>query len=327
MPNIEHTDSNIANKPVTFIDRKILNMKSGFAEKLLCDGPTFTAGDGCVYSCAFCYTGAMGTTKGIVDDHMGSVVRRKDAPAVLRNQLTNQGKPKFNNPEDKRVVYSSPLVDVAANVELAKETIELCKIILTHTNWEIRLLSKSNLLPFIAKALSEYKNRLIFGVSTGTPKDTLAKAFEQGTALVSKRIESLHWLQDNGYRTFGMICPSLPYASKAEYQDFSEEIVKQLRIEKCEHVWAEVINVRGESMELTCKALNSAGFTKESDLLRYVSTNQPAWEEYARNTFLAHTENIPPQQLRYLQYVTKENMAWWSDKEAFGAVLLGKSNI
>lgn len=327
MTKFEHTHEKIGNKPVTLIVRKILNLQSGFSEKLLCDGPTFTAGDGCVYSCAFCYTGAMGTTTGIVSDHMASVVRRKNAETVLLSQLTIKGKPKFTDPTDKRVVYSSPLVDVAATVELAKETIELCKIILSNTSWEIRLLSKSNLLPFIAKALPEYKERLIFGVSTGTPSDALAKAFEQGTALVSKRIQSLHWLQDNGFRTFGMICPSLPYATDSEYDDFSLEVVEKLRIDKCEHVWAEVINVRGESMELTCKALTSAGFSTEAKLLRQVSTSPTDWEEYARKTFLAHAKNIPASKLRFLQYVNNANVAWWLEKEPLGAVLLGKAKL
>jgi hypothetical protein len=67
--------------------------------------------------------------------------------------------------------------------------------------------AKSNLLTLIAKALQEYKNRIIYGFSTGTPDDQLAAAFEQGTAKVSKRIAALHQLQDEGYRTYGMICP------------------------------------------------------------------------------------------------------------------------
>lgn len=68
-----------------------------------------------------------------------------------------------------------------------------------------------------------HHQRLIFGFSTGTLDDRVAKAFEAGTALVSKRLESLHWLQDRGLRTFGMICPSLPY------DRFSREICDAIR--------------------------------------------------------------------------------------------------
>ena len=126
------------------------------------------------------------------------------------------------------MIYASPLVDVAANMDLVRETIEACKLILENTNWQIRLLSKSNLLPKIAQAIAELdpipkwsddfskfgfppgkivtaKERMIFGVSTGTFNDGLAKVFEQGCPLPSKRLESLYWLQDHGFRTFGMI--------------------------------------------------------------------------------------------------------------------------
>jgi len=43
-------------KPVFDVPAKsVLNMESGFRHKLLCDGPTFTAGSACAYSCCFCY--------------------------------------------------------------------------------------------------------------------------------------------------------------------------------------------------------------------------------------------------------------------------------
>ena len=43
-------------KPVFTVPTKtVINFKSHFYKKLLCDGLTFTAGNACVYSCAFCY--------------------------------------------------------------------------------------------------------------------------------------------------------------------------------------------------------------------------------------------------------------------------------
>ena len=102
---------------------------------------------------------------------------------------------------------------------------------------------------------------MIYGVSTGTLDDNLARSFEQGTPLPSKRVASLHWLQNNGYRTFGMICPSLP---QHEYDGFAREIRDAICAEKCEHVWAEVINVRGDSMTRTIAALRAGGNVREA---------------------------------------------------------------
>lgn len=336
-------------KPVFTVPTKtVINFKSHFDKKLLCDGLTFTAGSGCVYRCAFCYVESMQKKqekwfkdKGVIyppEGHLGVVIRTKDAVNILRAQL-------LSKPEEfrqrKLVIYSSPKVDVAGNMELVYETVEICKVILTVTNWHIRLLSKSNLLPKVAELLSNAtidiastaaptivtrchlgrnaRERIIYGVSTGTLDDKLAAAFEEGTPKVSKRIESLHWLQDHGYRTFGMICPSLPVSN---YDQFALQQRDALRDDLCEHVWAEVINLRGDSFTRTVKCLADAGFTWEANALEVVSHDKAAWEDYARNTFNAHAKLYPPGKLRFLQYVTKDTRDWWNSRVAEGAVLL-----
>ena len=170
----------------------------------------------------------------------------------------------------------------------------------------------------------EHHHRLIFGFSTGTLNDTVARAFESGTATVSKRLESLHWLQDNDFRTFGMICPSLP---QDDYASFSGDICAAIRVEKCEHVWAEPLNVRGESLSKTLAALRAAGLDAEAGRLAAVSGagNGKAWEDYSRQTFLAHSKNVEPAKLRFLQYVDAHSADWWAKHRCWGAVLLGKT--
>lgn len=333
-------------KPVHFRPAKtVLNMDSGFRHKLLCDGPTFSAGDACAYSCAFCYVPdqarkllqPLGITK-TEADHAGVVVRRTNAVDILEKQIRAL-------PEAVRTsqltLYMSHWVDVAANMDLVSETLEVCAVILAYTQWHIRMLSKSNLLPKIAKSFArdqDYKARLIFGVSTGTLDDNLASAFEQGCPKVSKRIESLHWLQDEGFRTFGMVCPSLPmrddYAIVRDaYQKWSAAIMDAIRADRCEHVWAEVLNVRGESMVRTCKALHAAGYEWQAAELERVSTDKAAWEDYARKTFLAHAcrtdllDEHGHSKLRFLQYVTKDTAQWWHEHRTHGAIPLGAAAL
>lgn len=317
-------------KPVYTVPAKsVLNMQSGFAHKLLCDGPTFTAGTACSFSCTFCYVEDLMRKSphvaGLDQPFEDVVIRRDGAIDALRRQLTfANGKPRYSDPDDNRVLYMSPLVDVAGNVTLRDETIEACKLILTLTHWQIRMLSKSNMLPSIAEALAPFnsRNRMIFGVSSGTLDDDLAKTFERGTALVSRRIQSLHWLQDHGYRTFGMICPSLPQPDGCGYFKFAQAMHRALRADECEHVWAEVMNVRGESMTKTVNALRDGGFTAEADRLHDVSTDPEAWEWYSRSTFIAHSGLYREGQFRFLQYVTRGNKEWWSLRVSDGAVLL-----
>lgn len=317
-------------KPVFTVPAKsVINFKSHFDKKLLCDGMTFTAGDACAYSCSFCYVDAMQRKRqdwlqahGVTGDHMSHVVRREGAVEMVRRQILS--KPEAFR-QKQQVIYSSPLVDVAANMELVRETVDICKEILSETHWDIRLLSKSNLLPKVAQGLADWdihnrgKSRIIYGVSTGTLDDKLAAAFEEGTPLVSKRIESLHWLQDNGFRTFGMVCPSLP---QEDYLAFARDMAAALRVEKLEHVWAEVINLRGDSFTRTHKALIDAGFTAEAERVKEVSEVKWKWEVYAADTFLAHAEYVPKDKLRFLQYVTKETRPFWEANVEKGAVLL-----
>ena len=329
-------------KPVLHRDAKtVLKLDAeAFAEKLLCDGLILNPGDACAFSCAYCYVGSMlrYLAPPVLKAHEAktgqslkfeeAVIRRKNAVELLTDQLlTKSGTPRFLDQNDKRVVFSSSTVDVSANLLLLQETAALCNLILEHTHWHIRLLSKSHLLhKLVADGMipEKYHHRLIFGFSTGTVDDRVARAIEKGTALVSKRIESLHWLQDNGYRTYGMICPSLP---QDDYQRFSDEVCEAIRVDRCEHVWGESINVRGDSLSRTLAALKAAGLEAEAERLAAVSGpgHGKAWEEYARQTFLAHTRNIPPQKLRFLQYIDAKTAGWWAGKRGDGAVLLGKT--
>jgi DNA repair photolyase len=335
-------------KPVFTVDAKsIINTKSGFEKKLLCDGYTFSMGDACAFDCTFCYVPSMyrklervrllKEAHGI--EHSQMVVRRGGALDLLLSELTHRGgKPRFTGEGERgRVIYASPSVDVAANMDLVRETVDACALILGLTPWHIRLLSKSNLLPKVAEGLAfrareghcgftelEVHQRVIFGVSTGTLDDGIAAAFEKDTPKVSMRLKSLHWLQDKGFRTFGMVCPSLPQPDAIAYARFAMDAAAAIRADKCEHLWAEVINVRGESMIRTCGALGGAGHERAAALLAEVSMNPVRWEAYNRATFLAHTKALAqwPGKLRFLTYTTKDSHPWWAERVNLGAVLL-----
>ncbi len=333
-------------KPVFVREAKsVINFKSNFEHKLLCDGATFSAGDACVYKCAFCYVPdmmrklrALPQMAHVEGEHENIVVRRGRAAEIARQQLSDRfGRPKFkegriyHSPSNRlgrmaKVIYASPLVDVAGNMELVRETVEICKVILELTDWDIRLLSKSNLLPRVAQELErdgrdgrDARDRIIYGVSTGTLDDGLAKGFEGGAPLISKRLASLHWLQDNGFRTFGMICPSLP---QADYNAFAREAAAAIRAERCEHVWAEVMNLRGESFTRTVGALRAGSYYTKAKNLERVSTDKEAWEGYARATFEAHAGVLPKGKLRFLQYVSAGTRPWWTERAGQGAVVL-----
>ena len=320
-------------KPVIWADGRILNLDSGFKHKHLCTGPTFTAGTACAYKCVYCYVKAIVGTKPFVTNVLGGqnfqnvVIRRNDAVNKLKSELyAANGKPKYKY--ETGVVYGSPLVDIAPNVELADETIEIVRLLLDATGWDVRLLSKSPLITRVAKAFSspDDKKRIIFGVSTGTLDDQLALAIEPTCASPSKRCEALRWLQDNQYRTFGMLCPILPQPLGL----FVQQAIAEIRPDKCEYVWAEVFNVRGDSMKETLAALQKAGLkqaTVDFDAVCGPGT-KINWEQYARDTFTALASAIPMKypngesKLRFLQYVNSASEPWWQAQVSNGAVVL-----
>ncbi|MCE0483462.1 MAG: hypothetical protein LV479_04400 [Methylacidiphilales bacterium] len=166
----------IHGKPVIlWYAKSVLNMNSGFLHKHLCTGPTFNLGDACAYCCPYCYVeaAAHGRFAEFLKQHdlnfQEVVIRRQNAVEILRRQLAKLSAKQRDFPH---VVYSSTTVDVAGNVELAKETAAACTLILEMTNWEIRLLSKSNMLPYLVSLIPKkdnYHKRLILGVSTGIP--------------------------------------------------------------------------------------------------------------------------------------------------------------
>ena len=329
-------------KPILYHEGSILTKGSAFVHKRLVTEPgwTLNLGDRCVFGCAYCYENydvwarsRMKKVPGLDGgDLCGVVVRRKDAINKLRQQLQKEipYAQRYPGTPEKTVVFTATHVDPAPNMELATESAEAITLICENTDWDVRILSKSNLLPELVKMVPEkFKRRMILGVSTGTLEDDLAKSFEKGSPLVSQRIESLHWLQDNGYRTFGMICPSLPMEGDQEvYDKFSKDICEAIRVDQCEHVWAEVLNTRKysgqDSTTDTIQALRDAGYNAEADTVERIFTvgNETAWDDYARKTFEAHTKKIPPDKLRFLQYPSKEAASWWKEREAKGAILL-----
>jgi ribA/ribD-fused uncharacterized protein len=319
----------VGKKPRYLVASKsVINLKSEFKEKLLCDGPTFTAGHSCTFSCAFCYVAdamrknsnlnALLEFQGL--RHEDVVVEIDDPITAVRETLLRKGQPHFADKNDRRIIYGSPLVDVAGIPKQAEVTVAICREILTHTHWQIRLLSKSHLLANVAKELSDYKERMIYGFSTGTLSDEIARSIEIGTPSVSERLKALRELQAGGFRTFGMLCPILP---QADYAAFVAELEAMKELAECEHVWAEVLNHRGDAFPATSDALRKKGFKSQADLLDAVGANKAAWNKYAMETYRALASVIPAKKLRFLQYVGPDDFPVWAKYQSKGAVLLG----
>jgi DNA repair photolyase len=208
-------------------------------------------------------------------------------------------------PEDKRTVFFCTTCDPCATEEHTSMTISAIQLIMEKSDLQVRVLSKSDRIFEIAKALDNFRDRIIYGLSTGTIRPEIAACIEENASPLKERLEMLHLLQDMRCRTFGMLCPILP--SERPYLD---QLLDAVRPDECEMVWAEPLNVRGKSLEKTRSRLEECGFDGDAKILKEVMGNKDKWRHYTKDLFLAVRDEFNKRgirnKLRYLQYVIKE---------------------
>jgi hypothetical protein len=78
-------------------------------------------------------------------------------------------------------------------------------------------------------------------------------------------------------------------------------------------------------MKRTALALEKAGLASWAEQFRRVfgKDSTPQWEAYARSTYAALSAIVPPEKLRFMQYVTHQSRGWWEEHKKLGAVVQG----
>jgi DNA repair photolyase len=324
------TRKKMAGKPELWIESQTtINTNSGFNHK----GGLSTVGAAnkevdCPINCLYCSsekvmerTPSTTILRVLGLRHGDVVIRKLDALATARKQLTfPDGSPRYNDPNDHRILETASIVDALGTKELAEETYQLVRMVFELTGWRVRVLTKSNLLAKFARRFNdEERQRLLLGFSYGTPDDDLARVVERGAALPSERRAQHNELLGEEFLMFGMPCPVFP---SRDYRVLAETIATHLQVDRLEKVWVEVMNSRGDSMIKTINAVQKDYPDLANQLARFRSS-QSLWEiEYNRAVFLAFAEVVPPGKLPYLTYVTPESESWWSEHVSRGAILL-----
>jgi len=295
----------------------------GFQKKLLADYAV-NIGNVCEFGCTFCYVPAVTTKQKTVQDVLAKGYQFEEF-SLYRDRLNvldyvSKDLQKIS-PEDTSTVFFCTTCDPCSTEKHANTSTEAIRLIVERSNLQVRVLSKSLLIKVIAQHLSAHKKRVIYSLSTGTSIPEISAAIEENASPIAERVEALHWLQDSGYRTYGMICPVLP--SEVSRVD---ELLKQVRPDRCEHVWAEAMNVRGKSLVKTKEALAAANLEDHAlELQRILGTgNRKNWIEYSKKLFLAFQSQMAAigqlDKLRYLQYVTAHDRDFFQGQT--GAICL-----
>lgn len=287
-----------------------------FEKKLLAEY-SVNIGNICEFGCSFCYvpsiTRKQKTVRDVLDegysiDEFSLYRERENVLKTVKKDLE-----KFNSDDTSTVIFCTTC-DPCATKEHTNTSIEAMKIILENSNLQIRVLSKSTLIKNIAESLSSYKNRITYSLSTGTSIEEISETIEKNASTIKERVKTLHWLQDNNYRTYGMICPVLPSETK-----YAKELLDQVRPSICEDVWVEPINVRGKSINNTFNKLKNAGLEEHAEELKKVIGDKDKWIEYSKKLFLAFKSEMRQrnqlEKLHYLQYVSKKDREFFKNQD------------
>jgi DNA repair photolyase len=115
--------------------------------------------------------------------------------------------------------------------------------VLSRTSFRVRVLTKNSIVgarPW-TEFLSQHRQRVVIGLSIGSPRAELSQYVELGTSVPEARIRATRALQDAGVTTFGMLCPVFPSALQ---NGGVEELLERLRPAQMERVWSEPFNDR-----------------------------------------------------------------------------------
>lgn len=298
-------------------------------EKKLLAKYAVNIGNMCDFGCTFCYVPVVTTKHKPIQDilkggnslgEFSSYRDPKNVLATVRRDLKSKKLKKNDNSE----VFFCTTCDPCSTLEHTETSIEAIRAIFLGSKLQVRILSKSSLIKHVAEELVDYKDRIVFSLSTGTSLPEISASIEHFASPIEERVETLHWFQDNGFRTYGMICPVLP----SEVENTSQ-LLRQVRPQFCEHVWVEALNVRRKSFVNTHNTLMASGLNEHAAELQRVmgAGNKKHWVEYSKKLFLSFQQQLKDmgqlQKLRFLQYVTKYDRAFFESQE--GAVCLLKS--
>jgi len=265
-------------------------------------------GNICIFGCTYCYVPSIVRKnpyvnsilgRGFSFDHVSNYRSKENVIERVEKDL------KKIKSGDKRVVIFCTTCEPCATKEHTDITAEAIRLIMTRSDLQVRVLSKSVLILEIAKALDLYRDRIIYSLSTGTVRPDISACIEGNASPIQERLKILHVLQDGGYRTYGMLCPILP----SEMPHLGE-LIDAVNPKSCEHVWAEAINLRGKSLVKTRDQLRKCALEDDAESLQKVVGNKDRWREYCKELFLKVRRELEERgfrdKLRFLQYVVGE---------------------
>ena len=206
------------------------------------------------------------------------------------------------------------------------------EIVLQETPAQVRVLTKSHHVQEDFDLIRKYRDRVIVGLSTGTPvsAENVAQVIEPNASRISERLAVLQHAHKLRFRTFGMLCPVLP--GIGDSREALEELFDAVLKSQPETIWLEPFNNRGKGRTNTSAALRLAGYHDEAAAVDHVG-HKENWSSYTtaliKTTIdVAHKKGVL-NKLKILLYPTNLSPEHQAELEGFeqGIVWLLKEEV
>ncbi len=249
---------------------------------------------GCNHACRFCYVPEVSTIRmggrlekeGVqdADAEWGNYVfvRPWDKNAFLHSLAIAQATPKAKlKPDGNRAVMLCTTTDpyqVLKTKELNQKRRDVVRnaleAILTLTDLNVRILTRSPLAKEDFDLFKKFGPRLMFGMSLPTLNNRLASIYEPKAPAPTQRLATLQAAKEAGLNVYVAVAPTYP---ECDYDDMTNTFraVKEL---KPLTVFMEPINIRAENIERIEKEAASRGFALSK---KSVFATPENWRAYA----------------------------------------------
>lgn len=203
------------------------------------------------------------------------------------------------------------------------------EVVLNETPAQVRVLTKSHHVQDDFDLIRKHRDRVIVGLSTGTPRrrEHIAQKIEPNASKISERLAVLRRAHKMKLRTFGMLCPVLP--GIGDSREALEEMFDAVLKHAPETIWLEPVNPRGPGLKKTSAALRLAGYRDEAAAIDHIRETKN-WSSYTtaliREAIAVASDRNVLDKLKILLYPKKLEQEHRAELEQFdrGIVWLDK---
>lgn len=198
--------------------------------------------NGCLFGCSYCYAAQIARWKHPGEEWGTYLDVKMNAPELLKKELQVKGK-RLKTKNFGSVFFSSvtdPYVGMEAKYKLTRRCLE----VLADFGYEgvINVQTKSPLVTRDIDILKRLKHVSV-GCTVTTLDDAVSRFFEGNAPPVSKRVEALKTLHDQGISTYAFVGPILPTVISNERQII--DVLDALVDAGVQTVWFEHIHLVG----------------------------------------------------------------------------------